>query len=165
MDIQPQNIYETTCPKCGANITDGVCSNCGLIIKKYISAENRPKPDAVILKTWPKNPFLLILKTIWCLTLAYFLYTGHGISGEGALFYAIVDMTLAFPSSLLIFLFVPLMNTWFPPALGPSTTEEIIFSLFIFIAGYVQWFVFLPCLVRAICKEEKSIREKKKERE
>jgi hypothetical protein len=122
------------CPKCGNETEEETCISCGIIFAKSKDSRMRLTPEFHL----PQKLFawdVLTIKILWIGNLVYFDVRSIGVSGEGAFFYAVFNLAMAFPASLLI------VFGW-----GDS---DVVFSIATLVLGYLQWFVILPRLAQA----------------
>lgn len=98
------------------------------------------------LNWFSKHPVLLISQICWAGVFIYFGYSGYGTSGETALSYSIFIIMLSFPSSLIFSIF---------SILNPRNFDTITFDFlaFLFVIGYLQWFILTPFTFQLIKKK------------
>lgn len=143
------------CPKCEHETSKETCPSCGVIFTKIHNPKDRP---ALPIRSPRRKSFawdVLTIKILWIGNLVYFNAHSIGVSGEGNLFYAIFDIAMAFPSSLVLIPLGILYEGTISPrgyvehSSGNDVATTMTLCMVVLMLGYVQWFIMVPRLARA----------------
>jgi hypothetical protein len=92
--------------------------------------------------------FVLVLQVPWILFFLYISYKGYDVGGDKGMWYAFLFFVITFPSCILAIPILRIIDSFLhmSPLVG-----HIAVAAFLFVFGYVQWFLFVPWVLgRAI---------------
>jgi hypothetical protein len=99
------------------------------------------------------NVIKLILMTLWILLFVYLGYSTYDVHGEDAMGAAILHIIITFPLSYLFVFILRNMNSVIHLSDVPrGLAGHVIFEVFFFAIGYLQWFIVFPWIIKKAAK-------------
>jgi hypothetical protein len=105
--------------------------------------------------------FVRGLKIFWIVLFICLGYASCHASGEAGFLYLVIFIYLSFPTSVALMYLLRVACSVDIFSLGLSHVSTVIYLTAYFSStGYLQWFILLPCIIKAVLWITRTVRHK-----